>query len=206
MPTDELTLSDIAVRAYTITSYGLLRERKIQSEFWSPAGESLEADGFEYVGDVDDSLNLPPTLLSKSRNMEPTMAVGVDDAIVILSLFIATSVGQWAVGKVCDELWERKFRKPFARMLKRRRSEGFASKPMTVSFGVWYDTDGVYIGATATVTADDWDNRLADLIPEAQRRGQEWVETHGVTKPVVEFPIRDGELAADPTLLDSIPD
>ncbi|MFI5026163.1 MAG: hypothetical protein ACHQCI_05375 [Solirubrobacterales bacterium] len=206
MTKEESAWSDIAVRAYSITSFGSLSERRIQEEFWSPAGTSLEADGFEYVGDVDGSLHLPSTLLAKNRRLEPTAVFGVDDAIVAISLFMAAGVGQWAIGKVCDTLWDGKLRGPLAKMLKRRRKEGYAGEPMTVSFGVWYDTDGVYIGAVASLGVSDEDDRLVDLIPEAQQRGLEWIETHGVTKAAVIFPIRNGELASVPTLSDSIPD
>lgn len=203
MSNDGPTLSEIAVRGYSITSRGSVAERMFQREFWSPTGESLEAEGFEYVGDIDGSLHLPPTLSTEYRQIQPTAVLGIDDAIVGISLFIATGVGQWAIGKICDELWERRFRDPLARMLKRRRTEGYADKSMGVLFGVWYDTDGVYIGAVATLTADG-ENEV-ELIPEAQRRGLEWIETHGATKPVVIFPIRNGELARVPTLMDSIP-
>ncbi|HEY5052364.1 MAG TPA: hypothetical protein VII45_03030 [Solirubrobacterales bacterium] len=206
MTDEEPALSDVAVRAYSITSYGSASERDFHKEFWSPAGESLEAEGFEFVGDVGGSLHLPPTLLSSKRRLEPTAVFGADDAIVAISLFIAAAVGQWAIGKICDWLWERKFREPLTEMLERRRREGYADKPMTVSFGVWYDTDAVYIGAVASLGANEGDDHLADLIPEAQRRGLAWVEAHGITKPVVIFPIRNGELASVPTLSDSISD
>jgi hypothetical protein len=199
-------LTDIAVRGYSITSYGSATERHFQADFWSPVGKGLEADGFEFVGDIKDSLHLPPTMAPASGEISPTAVIGADDAIVAVSLYIAATVGQWAVGKICDILWERQFRNPLVKMLKRRREEGFADKPMIVSFGVWYDTDGVYIGATTTLTGGEDEDRLADLIPEAQRRGLEWIEAHGITKPAVVFPIRNGEVAGVPTLSDSVRD
>lgn len=195
----------IDVRAYSMATSGTLNERIISREFWDPAGTQLEAEGFEYVADLDDGLSLPPALQIEPNSRKPTAAVGVDDALVAISLYLAVKVGDWAVGRICDYLWERRMRKPLETMLERRRNEGYANKQMVFAFGVWYDLDEVYIGTRATLGPDEDGATLADLTPQAQRRGVEWIETHGITHPVILFPVQNGALADVPEHPDSIP-
>lgn len=197
---------EISVRAYSISSRGQISDRYIQRELWGEAGESLEAEGFEYVGDIESSLHLPAGLRNGETSSDATAALGIDDALVGISLYLGAKLADWAVDRVCDWLWEKEIRGPLAKMIQRRRADGRSDSPQTVFFGVWYDVDGVYIGAVATLDEQYDGSSLAELIPEAQRRGLEWVRTHGITHPVVIFPIRHGELATVPTLTDSIPE
>lgn len=205
MATEEQVWDGIDVRAYSMATYGKLNERIVSREFWGPAGAQLEAEGFEYVADLDDGLSLPPALQIEPSSSRPTAVIGVDDALVAISLYLAVRVGDWAVGRVCDYLWDRRMRKPLDTMLERRRAEGYANETMVFAFGVWYDLDGVYIGTRATLGPDEDGATLADLTPEAQRRGLEWIEAHGITHPVILFPVQNGALADVPEHPDSIP-
>lgn len=208
MAEEEQGLGDLPVRAYDIRLSGPYKQNKIASElFGLPAGTSLEADGFEFVGDVDSSLHLPPGLLPETGR---TGAEGATQAIPALALlgvhiFLQTPLGDWAVGKVCDEIWDHKLRGPLRKLFKRRRKEGYGERRLAISFGAWYDIDGVYIGAEGELNAEDADTGVADLFPAAQRAGLAWVKAHGVTKPVLMYHIENGKLATEPTLSDSVP-
>jgi hypothetical protein len=197
---------EIALRAYSISSRGQVTDREIQRELWGEAGENLEAEGFEYVGDVESSLHLPADLRDGTTSSKITAVLGVDDALVGISLYLGVKLADWTIEKVCDWLWEKEIRGPLTKMIDRRRAAGRSAVPQTVCFGVWYDIDGVYIGAVGKLDAHEDGSSLAELLPEAQRRGLDWVKAHGITHPVVIFPIRHGELATVPTLTDSIPE
>lgn len=76
----ESALNEIPVRAYSISSSRMLTDRKTQSVFFSEAGRNLVELGFDYVGDIEGSLHLPPGL-HEERESETTAVVGVDDAL-----------------------------------------------------------------------------------------------------------------------------
>jgi hypothetical protein len=209
MAEGEQGLGDLPVLAYSIRSSGPHKQNKIAVELFSvPAEMSLEAEGFEFVGDVHSSLHLPPGLLPEAG---PTGAEGATQvipialAIVGVHIFLTTPLGDWAVGKVCDEIWDNKLRGPLRKLFKRRREEGYGDRRLAISFGAWYDSDGVYIGAEGELNAEDADTGVADLFPAAQRAGLAWIKAHGVTKPVLMYHIENGKLGTEPTLSDSVP-
>lgn len=195
---------DTPVLAYWSADQGSITERKLAREFWSPVGDSLGADGIEYVEEVRSSFHLPDGLVPPANKIMPQNSF-VLGAVLALSLFVAEGAGQWGVAKVCEHIWEHKLRAPFERLLKRRQQEGYGSTPLTVSLGTWYDKDRIFIGFLGEVRADEDHGRLVALFPTAQLRGLAWLDEHEAAKPVIIYRVENGDLSHEPEQLDSIP-
>jgi hypothetical protein len=195
---------DFSGLAYWSADFGMLTEREIAREFWSPVGKSLLSDGIEYVGDVESTFNLPDGLVPPAGNTMPEASLAIV-ALLALSVFVKQGAADWAVAKVCDQIWERKLRSPFEKLLKRRKDEGYGSTPLRISLGAWYDKDRVYIGINGDVHADEDQDRLLSLFPAAQQKGLAWLKEHAATKPVLIYRVDKGVMAAQPEQLNSIP-
>jgi hypothetical protein len=197
-------LSNISVRAYTTVEDGPIAERKASREFWAELECSIDNGGYSFVDEVSSGLNVPDNLVEKLSGPRFTNALGVDDLVVAFQLFLATPVGQWAVDKVCDGIYDGMLLPALRKLFGKRKDAGFATTAFTFVSGVWYDTTGVYIGAAAEVSGLD-EERLGELLKKAQRQGLDWLSDHGIAKPVLLYEIREGELSIEPRLLDSVP-
>jgi hypothetical protein len=204
---DDRQLDDVPIRAFQLSCGGRYSEiGRVALPFAEDVEAALKSAGFT---DLDDTrgLRLPPGLLGSAAPAVPSATLDqVRDLVIQISLFIGSGLGTWAVEKVADEIYEGKVRPTLKKMFtRRRRSKELNSSPMTVLFGSWYDTDGVYIGVIADLAPREDPKSIMDLLPEAQRRGLGWISQHGITKPAVIYRIRHGELSNVPTLSDVIP-
>jgi hypothetical protein len=146
-----------------------------------------------------------PIKFAKDIETNPTAMFGVDDAIVGIALFYRTPIGQWAFGRFCDEVWDKKIRPALRKLFLRRKEEGAGDRALTFSFGAWFDTDRVYIQVIATLRQGEDATKIEDLVPEAFRHALSWIENHGVQSPVLVYRIVDGNLSSYPTLADIVP-
>jgi hypothetical protein len=162
------------------------------------------------LGLIEDGFSEEPEIpvgLIDAQKSGPTAVFGVDDAIVVgIAIFLGTAMGQWAVGRICDEIWDKRVGPAFRKLLRRRKQgKGLAEKPLTFSFGAWFDTDTVFVQVIATLQKGESAEGIETLVPEAFRRAQAWLEQHGVQQPVLIYRVRNGELSSFPTLASSVP-
>lgn len=114
-------------------------------------------------------------------------------------LYIGTSVGQWIISKLCDEVYEKVggAEGMVGRLLGRlRRSDGV----VTTVFDHWFDESGVLVRIECRLREGDPTDVVDALIPVALRRAGAWIEDHGITHRVVKYRIERGALADHPEL------
>ena len=118
--------------------------------FIKDAQSALTPAGF---GDSLIGLHVPPGLLP--RGGQPVTAiVGPAELLLGISIFLATSIGSWAVGKVCDEILDKKIGPSFRELKKRYVQTGpNPPPPIKFEFSVWYDVDEVYVRVIAELSA-----------------------------------------------------
>ena len=158
-------------------------------------------EGFSVPDDISSAY--------RARNGGRPAVWGVGELIALV-LFLGASIGSWAVGKVCDELYANKVR-PALKALKDRLSnlwsneDGTLFQQHTFQFGVWYDVDRVFVLVIAEYNTPKELDVIDDLIPRAHRAAFAWIEKNGVSHPVMVYRIRQGALSDQPSLLDSVP-
>ncbi|HVA54106.1 MAG TPA: hypothetical protein VNF05_11420 [Acidimicrobiales bacterium] len=146
-----------------------------------------------------------PIKFAKDVETRPTAMLGVNEAIIGISLFYRTPIGQWAFGRFCDEVWDEKIRPAMRKLFLRRKEEGTGEGALTLSFGAWFNTDRVFIQVIATLNKGEDAKGIDDLVPEAFRSALTWIEQHGVQAPVLVYRIIDGNLSSYPTLAEIVP-
>lgn len=197
---DERALKDLSPALTSWQSGQRSFTKKLSMPFLEESVLGLIQDGFSEDSEI-------PAGLIDTQKSAPTGVFGVDDVIIVgIAVFIGTAMGQWAVGKVCDEIWGKRIAPAFRKLLKRRNEEkGMDERPLTVSFGAWFDTDSVFVQVIATLQKGESAEGVETLVPEAFRRARAWLEQHGVQQPVLIYRVRNGELSSFPTLASSVP-
>jgi hypothetical protein len=136
----------------------------------------------------------------------PIALFGFDDAIVGIMIFLHTPMGQWAVDRICDALWDKGLRPAVRRLFKRREKEsGFGARPLTLCVGAWFDVDTVFVQVIVSLKQGEDAKKAQKLIPQAFQLAYDWIESHGITHPVLVYRIRDGKLSTHPTLAETVP-
>jgi hypothetical protein len=167
--------------------------------FLFEAVSGLIEDGFE------EQSQLPIDVISPQRT-QPTAIFGVDDvALIGIAAFMGTSVGSWSIGRVCDDLWDKKIKPAVRNLYRRRKKNGLDGQGVTLSFGVWFDVDQVFVQVIAALEPGQDSKAVEDLVPEAFRRAETWIKEHGVQAPVLVYRIRSGEVSSVPTLAQEVP-
>lgn len=132
-----------------------------------------------------------------------TRRIGVAALTVGLSLFLGSSVGSWAVGHVCDSVWDKRVGPALEQLLDRRRDDPAAFwNAWTFRFGVWFDRDKVFVQVVGEIAGGDDGRALLELVPEAFRRAHEWLTDHGIPDDecALIYYVRDAKLDAVPAL------
>jgi hypothetical protein len=135
----------------------------------------------------------------------PTAFFGVDDAVVGILLFSHTPMGQWAINRICDNVWDKTVRPAFRKLIKRRdKNGGLDGGALTLTFGAWFETDNVFVQVIASLKTGEDPKKIESLVPEAFHRARNWIEGHGVQQPVLVYRIQNGNLSLNPTLADIV--
>lgn len=132
-----------------------------------------------------------------------TADAGVGEFVIGFSIFLGTSVGSWAVGKICDDLWAQKIA-PALRNMAAKYKRRFEKKENAIDvifrLEVYYGHDDlkvvVYSKSSSTASIES----LERLVPEAEKRALAWVAEKGITSKVIRFNIVEGELSPNPRL------
>src|SRR5215203_5779854 len=107
----------------------------------------------------------------------PGQGSGLDFVVLPLvatvSIFLGTSVGAWAVEKVCDELYEAKNTpciQELAPQLREKRKRKRENSLIIVQSRVWYDVDQVMVNVVVIADSEEELEQAEPLIPEAHKK------------------------------------
>lgn len=160
----------------------------------------VEALGEAGIPELDDSHNFTEPPWWQGRTSQPPTAFLDPVSLGIsLLLFSRTPVGEWAIDRVCDTLWE-KAAKPALRQLIGKRNPGSSGGADTVRFrvGTWFEEDKLFIEVVADLKPRDDGRTLEQLVPEAFRLAAKRIEAQSIRPAVLTFRIQDGTLVRDP--------
>ena len=169
--------------------------------------EELGAEGFDENLEAFDI----PAGVMPSREFKATNVFGVDDVIFIgVSIYLAEKVGSWALGRVCNSIYDGKI-KPALKGLagKLRKTKVWVptpDRPVIIKLGTWYDSDKLFVLVIADIRSDDELDNVGQLVTEAQKSALEWVEHHGIPSPVLIYRIQGGLLTTTPVWSESAPE
>jgi hypothetical protein len=184
-----------------IVSFGG-REPYVQ-ELARPFFDQLIKD-FRIAG-FQEQLDNPRWHRATASRSRPKLEAGIIPLAMGFGIFVGASIGSWAVGKVCDDLWD-KTRNAFRDLRKKFKGNSDNSGGATriqFSLEVHYANDSLSViveGIADTPTELD---EIEQLIPEAQMRALSWITQHGITAEVMRYTIRNGELGEFPKLSDA---
>lgn len=163
----------IAVRASGPTWF----HEELVTPFLREAADPLTEEGFAWLGDAAGEFEVPQGLFETEEHETGPVAMigGIPEAIAV-AIFLGTSVGSWAVGRICDAIWDGRIR-PALRQLSERRQEDtdLARRSIVVRIGAWFDTDGVFVEVIAELRPGETLETVEELVPEAFRRAFTWV-------------------------------
>jgi hypothetical protein len=130
----ERELNDV-LQGVLVTGCGSnFQMQKLMMPFVEKIENEFRASGF---ADALDNPRLPP---GKVPHRKPITAEAVVTPIIIgLALFLGSSVGSWAVGRVCDELWDKKIVLGIRKLRERYKRNFERKKDAPLSFIFKFD-------------------------------------------------------------------
>ncbi len=180
--------------------------QKIVKPFMNEVYEGLEEEGFKSE-DLRD-FNIPGNLLPAPEfHTGPRGDFGASALVIGVSVFLGTTIGAWAVEKVCDEVYDVKIRPAFRNLLTNwGKSKNKQHPATTIRFSIWYDVDQIMVNVVAEGSSKEELKQASELIPEAHKAALSWLENHGIQKKVLTYRIRQGQLSKFPELSDTVPE
>lgn len=161
---------------------------------------SLKSAG---LASVIDHPRLPPG--ASGIRSQWRMDVGVTTAILVITAFIGSSIGSWAVGTLCDRFWDGHVA-PALQKLRNRKGDGEDDYyPYWFEFRVYYATDEFFVVVRALVASPEDLDCAATLVPEAERKALAWVRDRGIDSAGLLYSIRHGELSEIPRKISEQP-
>lgn len=193
--------------AMWVSGAGRLRARQeIEKPFLDAFAEHAVEAGLEIP--AHGPAGSVPEFASPSVSLEdrlPKLDFGLSAFAVGALIFIGSTVGQWVVGRLCDHVYDDKLKPAFRELRRRARAEQEQNGGSAVlHLDHWFDVDQVLIRIEIDLATGDDDDGDLELIREVLRRARAWIESNGITKPVMVYRISRGEISA-PRLLDKVP-
>lgn len=137
---------------------------------------------------------LPPH--AKRLRTHVKMDAAITTAIIGLAVFLGSSLGSWAVSRVCDELWDNRIRPVLSRF--RRSKLKRSATPFWLEFSVYYAHDDVTVTVRALV-ASNRDLLAAErLVPAAERKALAFLAANGIDCRELIYTLRDRQLSEAP--------
>jgi len=196
-------------KGFLVSAGGMLfAQNEIVMPFLHDAASKLKALGF--TGD-DKAFDLPQDVFKGLHSSkDPQAFIEPITFLMGISIFLGTPIGVWAVNKVCDEVYNNAIRPAFqsawASFFKRnkggkkKQEQMLLVSPVRFTFGVWYDVDKIYIRVIAEIEKAEELEKIQPLVAEAHKAGLQWIETKGITHPILTYYIRHGQLSKFPYL------
>lgn len=183
--------------------------RNTAGPFFEGAEHKLRKMGFvdasEWLASSATSTNAPFELAKRTQTFRAD--IGLSGVVVGIIVFLGSTVGSWAVSKVCDEIYEKGIRPHLRATLKRlaKKRQGPPHRGLVFQFGVWFAADNVYVQVIMEIDPVEDGEKLQALIPQAFVYAREWLDKHGVTHRFVTYRISGGQLSSTPQLSHTLP-
>jgi hypothetical protein len=136
----------------------------------------------------------------------PRAEVDFTPLVVTIGIFLGSSIGAWAVEKVCDDIWVRS-KRAFGNLKKKfntlsRKKSGYGPPQLLIRFETYYENDGLSVVVEGVAKDAKELESIERLVPEAQKRALTWLENRGITAKMMTYTIKYGELSGIPRLSD----
>lgn len=159
---------------------------------------------FQEAG-LENALSNPQKIpnLTNPKNTKPSANWVVAPFIVGTTIFLATTIGSWAVNKLTDELYDARIRPALLKMAERYRQQYEAKGydyDLDFDFRVYYETDELEVVVKAKAASAKEIETIVELIPEAEKAALAWVKEHGITSNRLTYRIKNGQLSNFPKL------
>ena len=183
--------------------------RNIAGPFVEGAEHRLRTMGFvdasEWLASSATNTNPPFELAKRTQTFRAD--IGLSGVAVGIVIFLGSTVGSWAVSKVCDEIYEKGIRPHLRATLKRltKKRQETPHRSLAFQFGVWFAADNVYVQVIMEIDPGEDSEKLQALIPQAFVYARQWLDDHGVTHRFVTYRISGGQLSSTPQLSHTIP-
>ena len=168
--------------------------------FVRDVADGLHEAGLADLGKSGLRLSVPNELLGGGTRTSPTAVIDPWTVFVGVSLFLGATVGDWALGKMLDEIYEAKIRPALKKLLTRTRAQK-DGPGLVFTIGTWFDVDEVYVEVVVETGPEDEDiDGYDDLVKQAWLQARDWVQSHGVTHRYMQYRIRQGKVSSVPKL------
>jgi len=173
--------------------------------FFKTIHETLEEIGFS---EEISHFTLPREFFEELQTQGPQMAFRPGHMLIGLSLYMTTSLGNWALEKAFDYTLEEKLTTTFEKLREILADEqtriGRASK-YCFDIGSWYEPDRVYVLLKVYVNSPERLKDTTQLFRKAQVLVHNRIKITKEVNKVFIFEVTDGVLNEAPQVTDKIP-
>lgn len=173
--------------------------------FFKTIHQTLEEIGFT---DEISHFTLPQEFLEELQTQGPQMAFRPGPILIGLSLFMTTTLGNWAMEKAFDYTLEEKLTTAFDKLkvslIDEQTRIGKASK-YCFDIGSWYEPDRVYVLLKVYVNSPEELKETTQLFRKAQVLVHNRIKITKEVNKVFIFEVTDGDLIETPQVADKIP-
>ena len=157
--------------------------------------ETLDEAGIPEL-DASHGFSTPPWW--RDGASQPTAFLDPVGLGISLVLFSRTPVGEWAIDRFCDTVWE-KAAKPAVRRLFGRPAGDGAASTVRLRVGTWFEEDKLFVEVVADVRSPDDAHALEAACPAGvpTRRLTTRRATHPTSGPHVSDPRRQARSRAN---------
>jgi hypothetical protein len=173
--------------------------------FHREVGAGLREAGLhvEWEGGNEPSFDVPAGSFPPHTGHQLTNVVAVDDMLVIgVAIFIGSSAGQWAVGKVLDEVYAGRIRPAVGHLLNRVR--GSVSRPQTLRIRTDYYFDDYHKVVRIEIDASGRHKPDMTKVDKALKQARDLIEQGAVAKHALLYRLANGQLTG-PEFTDQLP-
>jgi hypothetical protein len=136
-------------------------------------------------------------------DLPPTAALGLDDLVVGLGIYLAGALTDATIGAVVDELYQRRIQPALARLWSRIRSSKHRPETTRVLLDHWFDGSGVLVRIEFS-SSPGGSVPTSETVRSCLKQAAEWISRNPRTHRVLTFTADHGAIQADPRLSEPI--
>lgn len=174
--------------------------RSMALPFFERVEQALKKEGFS--NDIEP-FSLPTGFFSEFEDTEPRAAAGRTPWIIGLSLFLGSSLRDWATNKGLDYVFEQKMQ-PAIALLKEHYATEREKFPKNSNFcfqyGTWYAKDEIYLQLNIYVESPEDLAHLKMVIGNAERETESMIRHQSLSRKVVIFTVVEGKIVGTPVI------
>ena len=145
-----------------------------------------------------------PKLPKFPADLPPTAALGLDDLVVGVGIYLAGALTDAAIGAVVAELFERRIQPAITALWDRAGLSSHRPRTTRVLLDHWFDGSGVLVRLEVISSADDEAAPTTEDLRACLKTAAEWISKEPPTHRVLTFKVVKGELQGSPRLSEPI--